>query len=171
MDLADREQFERVVAEHRPMMVMAAEAVVRDAAAAEDVVQDVLMQLWLHPERFDPGRGRLGPYLTMLARSRALDRWRSRAALGSAIERARHQISVQPDRHESAAEPVMRRERALEAVSALTTLPEEQRDAVLLTFGGDLTMSQLADHAKIPLGTAKSRVRMGLQKARLALAE
>ena len=171
MDLADPAQFERAVAEHRRGMLLAAEAVVRDPAAAEDVVQDVLMQLWLHPERYDAARGQLGPYLTMLARSRALDRWRSRAALGSAVERARHQVQLQPDRHESAAEPVMRRERAREAVSALTTLPNEQRDALLLAFGGDLTMSELAAHSKIPLGTAKSRVRMGLQKARLALAD
>ena len=171
MDLADAADFERAVTQHRSAMVLAARSVLQDAGAAEDVVQDVLMQLWLHPERYDAARGGLGRYLTMLARSRALDRWRSRAALEAAVERARGQVPLGADSHESAAEPVMRRERAREAMSALSTLPEQQRDALVLTFGGGLTMTQLADHVEIPVGTAKSRVRIGLQKARLALAE
>ena len=170
MDLADHADFERVVAEHRSAMVAAAQGVLRDAAAAEDVVQDVLMQLWLHPHRYDPARGRLGHYLTMLARSRALDRWRSRAAWASAVDRAAQSAAEDPQTHESAAEPVIRREEAREATSALATLPDAQREAVVLTFGADLTMSQLAEVADIPLGTAKSRVRIGLQKARLAMA-
>ena len=171
MNLTEAADFERAVAEHRPAMVLAARSVLRDTAAAEDVVQDVLMQLWLRPERYDDARGGLGRYLTMLARSRALDRWRSRAALEAAVERARGQTALAPDTHESAADPVMRRESAREAMSALSTLPEQQRDALVLTFGGGLTMSQLARHVDIPVGTAKSRVRIGLQKARLALAD
>jgi RNA polymerase sigma-70 factor (ECF subfamily) len=169
-DLTDAAAFERAVAEHRPAMVLAARSVLQDIAAAEDAVQDALMQLWLHPERYDASRGGLGSYLTMLARSRALDRWRSRAALESAVERARGQLILAPLAYESAAEPVLRRESAHEAMSALATLPGPQRDALVLTFGRGLTMSQLADHVDIPVGTAKSRVRIGLRKARRALA-
>jgi RNA polymerase sigma-70 factor (ECF subfamily) len=70
---------------------------------------------------------------------------------------------------EDAAEPVIRSERARRALGALANLPAEQREAVLLAFGRGLTAQEISKARRIPLGTAKSRVRLGLRKARAEL--
>src|SRR3954454_22522904 len=79
-DLRDPLQFNDAYRRLAPIALASANRVLRDEAAAEDVVQDVFMQLWLKPSTFDPSRGSLTSYVSMLARSRALDRWRSKTA-------------------------------------------------------------------------------------------
>jgi len=169
-DLRDPQQFARAYSDHAPAMLAAATRVLRDTAAAEDVVQDVFMRLWLKPEGFDPARGPLSSYLTMMARSRALDRWRTRAARDAAVERSAQSVRLERAVAEDAAEPVLRKDSRHRVLRALDELPGDQREAVLLAFGKGLTASEIAAAAKVPLGTAKSRVRLGLQKARVELA-
>ena len=169
-DLRDPKQFNRAYREHSPAMLSAATRVLRDAAAAEDVVQDVFMHLWRKPGTFDPARGSLASYLTMLARSRALDRWRTRSARESAVERTVAAARLERPVAEDASEPVIRRDGQQRVLRALDTLPGDQREAVLLAFGKGLTAREIAVAAQVPLGTAKSRVRLGLQKARMELA-
>ena len=118
-DLRDPDQFNEAYVRLAPLALASANRVLRDEAAAEDVVQDVFMQLWLRPSAFDPARGSLTSYITMLARSRALDRWRTRSARESAVERSADQERVHQSDQESAAEPVIRRERSLTLLSAL----------------------------------------------------
>lgn len=170
IDLRDPAQFDRAYDEHAPAMIVAATRVLRDRAAAEDVVQDVFVALWRRPSSYDPSRGPLGSYLTMMARSRALDRWRSRTSREAAVERSAAQIRTERPQHEDAAAPVLRREGEQRMLSALERLPGEQREAVLLAFGKGLTAREIAQAAGVPLGTAKSRVRLGLQKAHAELA-
>jgi RNA polymerase sigma-70 factor, ECF subfamily len=155
---------------HSSRAFAAAMRVLRDPAAAEDVVQDVFMSLWRNPGQFDPARGSLPTYISMLARSRALDRWRSQAAHDAAVERdARARDPRERTSDGGADEIVLRHERSSEVMSALDTLPDNQRDAVLLAFGGGLTAREIARERGIPLGTAKSRIRLGLQKAKESL--
>ena len=161
--------FEAAYREHRGAMFAAAQRVLRDAAAAEDVVQDVFMHLWRNPGAYDPRRGSLATYLTLMARSRAVDRWRSRGARDAAVERSAAESRVLGSQSESADEPALRRERSRTLMGALGTLPDDQREAVLLAFGRGLTANEIAVAARVPLGTAKSRIRLGLQKARSAL--
>ena len=169
IDLRDPLQFNDAYRRLSPLALAAANRVLRDEAAAEDVVQDVFMQLWLKPQSFDPSRGSLTSYVTMLARSRAVDRWRTRSARESAVERSADEVRVQHTDNESAAEPVIRRERSSKLLGALDELPADQRDAVLLAYGRGLTAQEIAAATNIPLGTAKSRVRLGLRKARETL--
>lgn len=150
-------------------MLAAANRVLRDQAAAEDVVQDVFMQLWRRPGSFDPARGSLGSYLTLMARSRALDRWRTRRVCEAAVERFAEGTRLERPLAEDAAEPVIRRDGQRSILRALERLPGDQREAVLLAFGKELTVREVAVAAKVPLGTAKSRVRLGLEKARAEL--
>jgi RNA polymerase sigma-70 factor, ECF subfamily len=168
-DLRDPIQFNDAYRRLFPTALASAKRVLRDEAAAEDVVQDVFMQLWLKPSTFDPGRGSLSSYVSMLARSRALDRWRSRSAREQAVERSAEQSRVLVEPAESAAEPVIRRERSLTLLDSLKKLPTDQRDAVLLAYGRGLTAQEIARASHIPLGTAKSRLRLGLRKARANL--
>jgi RNA polymerase sigma-70 factor, ECF subfamily len=152
-----------------PLALASANRVLRDEAAAEDVVQDVFVQLWLRPDSYDPTRGSLASYVSMLARSRALDRWRSQAARDHAAQRAEVEALAAATPAESAAEPVIRRERSRHLLGALETLPGDQRDALLLAYGRGLTAQEIARVKEVPLGTAKSRLRLGLRKARATL--
>src|SRR4051812_36176842 len=104
-DLRDPLQFNDAYRELHPIALASANRVLRDEAAAEDVVQDVFVQLWLNPSAYDPSRGTLKSYVSMLARSRALDRWRSRAAREHAVERSAEQSRTLSEPQESAAEP------------------------------------------------------------------
>ncbi|GAC1525151.1 MAG: sigma-70 family RNA polymerase sigma factor [Thermoleophilaceae bacterium] len=169
IDLRDPAQFNDQYRRLAPVALSSARRVLRDEAAAEDVVQDVFMQLWLRPASFDPSRGTLTSYVSMLARSRALDRWRSRAARESALERSVDQARTVAEPAEDAVEPVLRKERSLRLLGALDGLPSDQRDAILLAYGRGLTAQEIARVAEVPLGTAKSRVRLGLNKARVTL--
>ena len=169
IDLRDPQQFDRAYNEHAPAMLASANRVLRDTAASEDVVHDVFMALWRKPDSFDPARGNLGSYLTMMARSRALDRWRTRVARESAVDRVKAQIRPESVVAEDAAEPVVRRDSSRRVLHALDKLPGDQREAVLLAFGKGLTAREIAQTAGVPLGTAKSRVRLGLAKARTEL--
>ena len=170
-DLRDPLQFNDAYRRLAPVALASANRVLRDEAAAEDVVQDVFMQLWLRPSSYDPARGSLTSYISMLSRSRALDRWRTRAARESAVDRSADEARVNDRPAESAAEPVIRRERSLRLLGALDQLPADQREAVLLAYGRGLTAQEIARVAHVPVGTAKSRVRLGLSKARAQLDE
>ena len=168
-DLADLRQFNDAYRRLFPLALASANRVLHDEAAAEDVVQDVFIQLWMKPNSYDPKRGSLASYVALVARSRALDRWRSRVAGEHAVDRSASEARVHSGAAESAAEPVIRRERSNQLLSALHQLPDDQRDALLLAYGGGLTAQEIARVSGVPLGTAKSRVRLGLRRARARL--
>jgi RNA polymerase sigma-70 factor, ECF subfamily len=166
--LASPAGFSSVYRDHSQLAFVVALRVLGDRAAAEDVVQDVFTALWRDPSKFDPRRGSLPGYVAMMARSRAVDRIRSRTAGSAAVERlavgdARRELE------ESAAERVVRRDEAGRALAAVAELPRAQRDAVLLAYGRGLTTAEIAREAGVPQGTAKSRVRLGLERTRRAL--
>jgi RNA polymerase sigma-70 factor (ECF subfamily) len=167
-ELKDPRQFERAYREHGPGARAAAARVLGDHAAAEDVVQDVFMDLWERPEAYDPRRGPLSSYVTMVARARAIDRWRSGRALGRAVDRVTHQVS-RSDAQESAAEGVIRKERSRQVLHVLQSIPPAQREALLLT-GTGLGQHEIARATSTPLGTVKGRVRLGLKRSRELLA-
>ena len=170
LSLHDPDQFNEAYRTLAPLAFSSANRVLRDAAASEDVVQDVFVHLWRRPGSYDPARGSLPRYIAMLSRSRAMDRWRSRSARESAVERSAQEVSLRPEAAESAADPVIRRERSERVLGALEDIPQDQREAVLLAYGRGLTAQEIAQAAQVPLGTAKSRVRLGLPKARANLA-
>jgi RNA polymerase sigma-70 factor (ECF subfamily) len=154
--------FEAIYAEHAADVYRSAFSILRDATLAEDVVQEVFERVWRgsgHDER----RGPLGPYLKLLARSRALDLWRrTRSA-----ERAQHRLEEDADAALTLHSPETVLARATErrlARAAVRRLPQEQRQAIGLAYWGGLSARELATVEGIPLGTAKSRVRMGLAK-------
>jgi len=163
--LRDPSTFSTAFQRHAPDAFAAAHAVLRDRHAAEDVVQDVFAALWARPEAFAPERGALGVYIRVMARSRALDRLRSAAAAGAAAQRLRSVPVAEP----AAAETVERREVIRELAGALDRLPAAQRAAVLLHHVRGLGDRELAEVTGVPLGTAKSRIRLGTGRIRESL--
>lgn len=159
--------FARLYDEHAPAVYATAHGVLRDAARTEDVVHDVFLSLWHRPERFDASRGQVGVYLRLLARSRALDAWRR----GQVAGRARDRLAALDARatgrvEDSPAEAAERSDDGARIRAAIARLPEPQREVIVLAYWGDLTVEQVAQRVEIPLGTAKSRVRLGLARLR-----
>ena len=167
--LASDHGFSAAYRDHYPLAFSAAYRVLSDAAAAEDVVQDVFAALWRDPHKFDPRRGSLPGYVAMMARSRAVDRVRSRNAGSAAVDRLAALDSDRAGEVESPADSAVRREDAGRVLGALAKVPPVQRDAVLMAHGRGLSTAEIAKAAGVPLGTAKSRLRLGLQRTREAL--
>ncbi len=166
--LASTSDFSAAYREHYPLAFSTAYRVLRDAATAEDVVQDVFTTIWRHPDKFDPQRGSLPGYVAMMAGSRAVDCVRSRNAGSAAADRLAV-LDVQREHGvESPADAVMRRHEAGLVLGAVAELPAAQRDAVLMAYGRGLSTAEIAKAAGVPVGTAKSRLRLGLQRTRQA---
>jgi len=134
--------------------------VIGDVRAAEDVAQDVFLNLWEHPEAFDPDRGALRTWLGTLAHRRAVDYVRREEARRRRAVREAAQRTCTPYVEEMAFALV-----AAERVrAALLTLPEEQREAIELAYFGGKTYREVGVVLSIPEGTAKSRLRLGLRR-------
>ncbi len=140
--------------------------ILRDPSAAEDVTLEVYLQVWRQAVTFDARRGTASAWLFMLARSRAIDRLRSRAQ--RARDRQRPLDEVAPLRDaapdpEEAAELAARRALVL---SALAALSREQREAIELAYFSGLSQTEIAERSGAPLGTVKTRIRLGMLKLR-----
>ena len=160
--MTDAETFEAIYGEHVAEVRMAARAVLRDPALAEDIVQDVFERVW-RGAGYDASRGPLGPYLRMLARSRALDLWRRTRAGERAQVRLEQGAGAASIAHEPESAVIRTTERR-QARAAVRRLPPEQRQAIGLAYWAGLSAQEIATAERIPLGTAKSRVRLGLTK-------
>jgi RNA polymerase sigma-70 factor (ECF subfamily) len=165
-DLRDPDGFSVAYRRFAPAAHAAAFAVLRVGEAAQDVVQDVFCALWIRPDTFRPDRGSMTTFVQVMARSRALDRLRSRAAATAALNRGALEARAQPTTSEPPSETVIRRDSARAVLRALDDLPDGQRAAVLLHHVGGLSDGELARATRVPLGTAKSRIRLGTRRAR-----
>jgi RNA polymerase sigma-70 factor, ECF subfamily len=162
--LRDAEGFRSAYARHHRGVYAAAFRILGDVQLSQDVVQDVFLRLWRRPDAYESGRGELGSYLRLMARSRALDLWRE----GQVRARAADRLRVVHIEDESDDPPALaERETDSTAVrTALGKLPEGQREALVLAYWCGLTADQIARRVDIPLGTAKSRIRLGLARLR-----
>ena len=136
--------------------------ILRDTGEAEDVVQDVFVQVWREAARFDRGRGSPQSWVCMIARSRALDRLRRRRARREEGGDAAEEAAAQP----TASEPIL----AVAMGRALGNLPVEQRQPLELAYYEGLTQTEIAARLQEPLGTIKTRMRTGLLRLREFLA-
>jgi RNA polymerase sigma-70 factor, ECF subfamily len=140
--------------------------VLRDAAAAEEVLQDIFHRLWNMAARFDPGRGSLPAWLAVNARHRAIDCLRRRP-VGTETEVSEAEIQLPFDLEEH-----VYRGRIVDRIrAALTRMPETQRKLVEMAFFEGLTHSELAERTGDPLGTIKSRLRAAVAGLRKELAD
>jgi RNA polymerase sigma-70 factor (ECF subfamily) len=145
-----------------PAVYGAALRVVGDGVVAQDVVQDVFVELWTRPDRYDPAAGPLRTYLVVLARNRAVDLVRSELRRIARQERHHRLTPRQPP--QSPAEEVVAAEGAGAVRAAIHLLPDSQRQVVELAYFGGLTYREVAQVAGIPEGTAKSRLRLALAR-------
>jgi RNA polymerase sigma-70 factor (ECF subfamily) len=135
--------------------------------AAQDVVQDVFVELWAHPDRYDPAAGTLRAYLTVLARHRAIDLVRSELRRIARQERDFRLTPAPPA--EDVSDEVLAAETAGLVRAAVELLPASQRQVVELVYFEGLTCREVANAVGIPEGTAKSRLRLALAKLEAVL--
>lgn len=136
--------------------------VLGDAAAAEDVLQEIFMQLWRNPGSFDASRGNLAPWLAVIARNRSVDVLRKRRPQTDLSETV---VSVEPDLAGEAD-----RARAAEKIRAtLREMPTAQRSALEMAYFEGYSHSEIAAKTGEPLGTIKTRIRAGLMLLRKAV--
>src|SRR5215210_3214931 len=155
MDLSDPQTFRQAFEEHERGVHAAALRILGNAAQAQDVVQDVFLRIWRRPSSFDARRGELGSYLRLMARSRALDLWREGQAAGRASDRLKVVVAGAEERPDDRPAVAAERDEEREAIrEALRTLPEAQREALVLAYWGGLTADEIAQRSEIPLGTA-----------------
>ncbi|MFH8470121.1 RNA polymerase sigma factor [Streptomyces sp. NPDC017991] len=145
--------------------------VTRSAAAAEDVAQEVFAQLWSRPYAFDPGRGSMRTWLSLLAHRRAVDWVRSEARHRKDVRADDAALHSIPDTGPGPDEAIVERERSLLLHSALAELPEPQRQVVHLAYFAGRTYRQAAVELGIPEGTAKTRLRSALRKLAVSLGD
>ena len=140
--------------------------IVREPSTAEEVTLEVYMQVWRSAANYDTARGSVTAWLATAARSRALDWMRSKQARlyrdGQGMEDLPEIVDAAIDPEESLAQ----NQQAAFIRQALESLPAEQRVALDLGFYSGLTHSEIAEQLNLPLGTVKSRIRMGMNKLR-----
>jgi RNA polymerase sigma-70 factor, ECF subfamily len=135
---------------------------------SEDVLQEVFLQVWGKAKSFDEQRGRVFTWLVTMARSRGIDRLRSRAARARlAAATAREETEAVGD----AVDDTFRSEQRQVVLTALAALPEDQKRTLVLAYFEGLTQSEIARHLGAPLGTVKTRMRAGMIKLRELLGE
>ena len=160
----DRDAFSRFYDLLAPVAFGLIRRVLRDPEAAAEVLQEVFWQVWREAPQYDPGRGSPEAWLVMRAKTRAIDRLRS-------IRRRDRTVGSPVDESvaRSGEEVAEKAEDRSLVRAALAQLPEPQRRVIELAFFDGLTQSEIATRLGEPLGTVKTRARLGLGRLRGAL--
>lgn len=165
----DRAAFAAFYDRHSPRVYGLILRILGRCSEADDVLQEVFWQVWQKAAQFDAGRGTPLMWVMVLARSRSLDHRRKagrrKTSPGGAVEADSVAVGGEADSRTLQAEAIGR------ARTALEKLPLEQKSAIQMAFYGGWTYAEIAERQGEPLGTVKTRIRLGMQKLRDLLAE
>lgn len=149
-------------------LLAVAKRILDTPADAEEILQEVFLHVWNHAGRYDAARSSVSTWLILIARSRAIDRLRTRKV----VERT-HETSAQGNPLEHASpegvENVFLQERRERVRGEMAKLPQEQRQVLEMAFYEGLSQSEIAAKAGLPLGTVKTRTLLAMKKLRSAL--
>ena len=141
--------------------------VLGERMAAEEVTQDTFMRLWEKASSYDPEKGRFLTWLLTIARRRAIDVLRSQQRRQPPRQET-FSIDAHPYLWEQIPDPGAAHDLRGTLAAELAQLPPEQRDAIELAYFHGMTHSDIAAYLQVPLGTVKTRLRLGMQKLRQA---
>jgi RNA polymerase sigma-70 factor, ECF subfamily len=164
----DEQALARLYDRYRLILFGLTMRILNSRPEAEDVLQEVFLQVWRRASDFDPQRGKPFTWLVTLTRSRAIDRLRQ---LGARNRLAESASEVLPEQSSDAVTDTLHAEQREIVMSALAQLPEEQKRVLLLAYYEGLTQSEIAEKLATPLGTIKTRMRTGMMKLRELLSE
>lgn len=144
--------------------------IVADAHLAEEVVQDVFIQVWKKAGTYDPNQGKVLTWVTSIARHRAIDQYRRLNVRAEGHSIAWDDCCIDnPDGNAEVEPGLISSEQREMMLKALADLPIDQREAIALAYFKGMTQQEIAAHLNEPLGTVKTRIRLGMQKLRVAL--
>jgi RNA polymerase sigma-70 factor (ECF subfamily) len=150
---------------HAPLLLALVRRVLGSEDDAEEIVQETFLQVWRQAPRYDPERASVSTWLVLIARSRAIDRARSRGVRA----RTEDSLALEPtpaDRSADQVAAVLANERRLRVRHALGGLPAEQRTVLEMAYFDGLTQREIAEHTGTPLGTVKTRTLLAMKKLR-----
>ena len=160
----DEPSFERLYDEVSGQVYALVRRVLRDPAQAEEVTQEVFLEIWRTATRFDPTRGRGMTWVMTIAHARAVDRVRT--AQASADRDVRVGQRDYDAAYDEVSEAVEQRFERVQVRRCLDGLTDLQRESLTLAYYGGYTYNQVADLLSVPLGTVKTRLRDGLIRMR-----
>jgi RNA polymerase sigma-70 factor (ECF subfamily) len=150
---------------HSARLLGLAQRILGDTGEAEEVLQEVFLHVWKAAATFDPARGPVLAWLLVATRSRSIDRVRSRRPSGGPGVRSLEDAPEAASREDIEADTASR-EWESQCRAAIADLPQDQRRALELAYFEGLTQQEIAQATATPLGTVKTRVRLGLMKLR-----
>lgn len=164
----DQQALAELYDRHAPTLLALAQRILGSTAEGEEVLQEVFLHVWNNATRYDSSRSSVYTWLVLIARSRAIDRLRSRRVVERTHEAA-HQEGDALHTSPEGVETVLGDERRERVRLELGKLPSEQRQVLEMAFYEGLSQTEIASRAGLPLGTVKTRTLLAMKKLRGAL--
>lgn len=165
-----REAFSALYREFSAPLFGITLGMLKNRAVAEEVLQEVFLQVWKNAGKYQPKLGKASSWLIQLTRNRSIDRIRRRTRRERLNEDAKDEIRPDPF-PDSPVSPLIASETAERVRQSLKSLPEEMRTVLELAFFHSLTQTEIAEYLNQPLGTVKSRIRRAMDRVRRALGD
>lgn len=170
VEKGDADAFEVIYERHSRVAFSLAFRLLGDRPSAEDLVQDAFLAVWRGAASYSPTRGSVRNWMLSILHNRGVDRLRTLAAMGRRQE-ALEQVELRrPDEPDAAALGIGRA-LAGSVREELSSLPGEQFEVLKLAYYGGFTHQEIAEMLQLPLGTVKSRMRLGLERLRRGLGQ
>ena len=157
----DKSAFKEIYVRYSRVVFNLAFRMLRSREEAEEVVQEIFLQLWNRADSYDPERGAVSTWIINIARSRAIDKLRTLGFKGLTMELNEERVNSKSDFTRIIED---REERKKIIQQALESLPENQRIAIEMVFFEGLTHIEAAEKLNEPVGTIKTRIRLGVSK-------
>ena len=165
----DESALEEIYRRYAGMLKALILRVVKDYGAAEEILQEVFVQAWRQADRYNDQRASVSTWLALIARSRSIDRIRTRKVVARTVANA-HQEKGDEHQSPEGMGNVLNDERRERLTEALAGLPDEQRTVLELAFYKGMTQREISEREGIPLGTVKTRTLLAMNKLRKTLA-
>ncbi len=164
----DSDALSQLYDQYSGMLLGLAYKILGRQSDAEEVLQEVFLQVWRQATRYDSKRSSLSTWLVLITRSRSIDRLRSRRVIDKTVTAAEQEKTHQHTSPQGAKD-VFKHERRRRLDAELAKLPSEQRQVLEMAFFQGMTQSEIANKTGIPLGTVKTRTLLAMRKLRKAL--
>jgi len=157
--------FQKLYRKFSSLLYSTIHRVLNDHQDTEDIMQEVLMQIWQKAHLYEPAKGKPLTWISTMARNRAIDRIRSKQRRSRLNDEFEQEIKpLQPEFEEDTSDLVISGESDRTLKKAVLDLSPEQREAIQLAYFKGLTQSEIAERLREPLGTVKARIRRGVQR-------
>jgi len=163
----DAAAFEALYDRHASTLYAVCLRILGNPEDAQEVLQEVFVKAWTNARMFDPSRGSEVAWLISIARSRGIDRLRSRKIRTDRENDAGREVSIQTGHVDATgASMAIQSQERIAVRGALADLPEAQRIALELAYFEGLSQTEIAERLREPLGTVKTRMQLGMKKLR-----